>query len=149
MEDLTIKLVENEAEMEEALGVRFRVFVSEQNVPMDEELDEIDATASHAIVIHNGQVIAAGRVFYRDDDSAARIGRMAVDTSWRRHGVGRRLLTFLEQEATKRGVSTYILNAQVYVKAFYNANGYQERGEEFLEAGIVHVLMRKEATRPD
>ena len=149
MEDLTIKLVENEAEMEEALGVRFRVFVSEQNVPMDEELDEIDATATHAIAVHNGQVIATGRVFYRDEDSAARIGRMAVDTSWRRHGVGRRLLTFLEQEATKRGVSTYILNAQVYVKDFYAANGYQERGEEFLEAGIVHVLMRKEATRPD
>ena len=149
MEDLTIKLVENEAEMEEALGVRCRVFVSEQNVPMDEELDEIDATATHAIVIHNGQVIATGRVFYRDDDSAARIGRMAVDTDWRRHGVGRHLLTFLEQEATKQGVSTYILNAQVYVKDFYAANGYQERGEEFLEAGIVHVLMRKEATRPD
>jgi predicted GNAT family N-acyltransferase len=37
----------------------------------------------------------------------------------------------------------------VYVKDFYAANGYQERGEEFLEAGIVHVLMRKEATRPD
>ena len=149
MEDLTIKLVENEAEMEEALGVRFRVFVSEQNVPMDEELDEIDSSATHAIAIHNGQGVATGRVFYRDDDSAARIGRMAVDTSWRRHGVGRRLLTFLEQEATKRGVSTYILNAQVYVKDFYAANGYQERGEEFLEAGIVHVLMRKEATRPD
>ena len=149
MEDLTIKLVENEAEMEEALGVRFRVFVSEQNVPMDEALDEIDSSAPHAIAIHNGQVVATGRVFYRDDDSAARIGRMAVDTSWRRHGVGRRLLTFLEQEATKRGVSTYILNAQVYVKDFYAANGYQERGEEFLEAGIVHVLMRKEATRPD
>ena len=88
-------------------------------------------------------------MFYRDEDSAARIGRMAVDTSWRRHGVGRHLLTFLEQEATKQGVSTYILNAQVYVKDFYAANGYQERGEEFLEAGIVHVLMRKEATRPD
>ena len=149
MEDLTIKLVENEAEMEEALGVRFQVFVSEQNVPMDAELDAIDSSATHAIAIHNGQVVATGRVFYRDDDSAARIGRMAVDTSWRRHGVGRRLLTFLEQEATKRGVSTYILNAQVYVKDFYAANGYQERGEEFLEAGIVHVLMRKEATRPD
>jgi predicted GNAT family N-acyltransferase len=149
MEDLTIKLVDTEIEMEGALGVRFRVFVSEQQVPMEEELDEIDASATHAIAIHNGQVIATGRVFYRDEDSAARIGRMAVDSDWRRHGIGGRLLKFLEQEATKQGVTTYILNAQVYVKDFYAANGYEERGEEFLEADIVHILMRKQAASPD
>ncbi|MEC9287692.1 MAG: GNAT family N-acetyltransferase [Chloroflexota bacterium] len=149
MEDLTIKLVDTEIEMEGALGVRFRVFVSEQQVPMEEELDEIDASATHAIAIHKGQVIATGRVFYRDEDSAARIGRMAVDSDWRRHGIGGRLLKFLEQEATKQGVTTYILNAQVYVKDFYAANGYEERGEEFLEADIVHILMRKQAASPD
>ena len=149
MEDLTIKLVDTETEMEGALGVRFRVFVSEQQVPMEEELDEIAASATHAIAIHNGQVIATGRVFYRDEDSAARIGRMAVDSDWRRHGIGGRLLKFLEQEATKQGVTTYVLNAQVYVKDFYAANGYEERGEEFLEADIVHILMRKQAASPD
>ena len=149
MEDLTIKLVETEAEMEGALGVRFRVFVSEQQVPMEEELDEIDATATHAVALHEGQVVGTGRVFYRDEDSAARIGRMAVDAEWRRHGIGGRLLEFLEQEATSQGVTTYILNAQVYVKDFYAAHGYEERGEEFLEADIVHILMRKEAAVPD
>ena len=145
MEDLTIKLVETEAEMEGAIAVRFRVFVSEQQVPAEEELDEIDAVATHAIVMHGGQVVATGRVFYRDEDSAARIGRMAVDIEYRRQGIGGRLLQFLEDEATAQGVTTYILNAQVYVKDFYSAHGYVERGEEFLEADIVHVLMRKEA----
>jgi len=149
VEDLTIKLVETEAEMEGALGVRFRVFVGEQRVPMEEELDEIDATATHAIVFNDNEVVATGRVFYRDEDSAARIGRMAVDVEYRRQGIGGRLLQFLEDEATTQGVSTYILNAQVYVKDFYSAHGYTERGEEFLEADIVHVLMRKEAANPD
>lgn len=149
MDDLTIKLVETEAEMEGALGVRFRVFVGEQQVPMEEELDEIDATATHAIVLSNSEVVATGRVFYRDEDSAARIGRMAVDIEYRRQGIGGRLLQFLEDEATAQGVATYILNAQVYVKDFYSAHGYTERGEEFLEADIVHVLMRKEAASPD
>jgi predicted GNAT family N-acyltransferase len=70
---------------------------------------------------------------------------MAVDIEYRRKGIGGRLLQFLEDEATAQGVSTYILNAQVYVKDFYAAHGYVERGEEFLEADIVHILMRKEA----
>ncbi len=148
-DSLQIKLVETEAEMEGALGVRFRVFVGEQNVPMEEELDEVDATATHAIVLNGGEVVATGRVFYRDEDSAARIGRMAVDIEYRRQGIGGRLLQFLEDEATAQGVTTYILNAQVYVKDFYAAHGYTERGQEFLEADIVHILMRKEAASPD
>ena len=145
MEDLTIKLVETEAEMEGALGVRFRVFVGEQNVPMEEELDEVDAIATHAIVVYGGEVVATGRVFFRDEDTAARIGRMAVDIEYRRKGIGGRLLRFLEDEATAQGVTTYILSAQVYVKDFYAAHGYIERGLPFLEVDIPHVIMRKEA----
>ena len=145
MEELTIKLVETEAELEAAIGVRFRVFVAEQQVPAEEELDEFDATATHAIAIHNGQVVATGRVVYGNEDSAARIGRMAVDVQWRRQGIGRRILKFLEDEAAAQGVNTYILNAQEYVKDFYAAHGYVERGQPFVEVDIPHVLMRKQA----
>ena len=147
MEEPTVKLVETEEEMEGALSVRFRVFVAEQNVPMDEELDEFDSSATPAIVLSQGEVVATGRVVYGNEDSAARIGRRAVDMEWRRKGIGGRLLTFLEEEAATQGVSTYILNAQEYVKDFYASHGYVERGETFLEANIVHILMRKEAGR--
>ena len=145
MEELTVKLVETEEEMEGALSVRFRVFVAEQQVPMDEELDEFDASATHAIVLSQGEVVATGRIVYGNEDSAARIGRMAVDMEWRRKGLGGLLLTFLEEEAASRNVNTYILNAQEYVKQFYANHGYVERGETFLEADIVHILMRKES----
>ncbi len=142
---LTIKLVETEEEMEAAIGVRFRVFVAEQQVPAAEELDEFDATATHAIAIHQGQVVGTGRVLYGNEDTAARIGRMAVDAQWRRQGIGGRILKFLEEEATAQGVDTYVLNAQEYVKEFYAARGYAQQGGTFMEVDIPHVVMRKQA----
>ena len=142
---LTIKLVETEEEMEAAIGVRFRVFVAEQQVPVAEELDEFDATATHAIAIHQGQVVGTGRVLYGNEDTAARIGRMAVDAQWRRQGIGGRILKFLEEEATAQGVDTYVLNAQEYVKEFYAARGYVQQGGTFMEVDIPHVVMRKQA----
>ena len=69
MDGITIKLVETEEEMEAAIGVRFRVFVAEQQVPAEEELDEFDADATHAIALYQGKVVATGRVVYGNDQS--------------------------------------------------------------------------------
>ncbi len=138
-----IKLVETEAEMEAALAVRIRVFVVEQSVPAEEELDDEDATATHVIARHNELVIGTGRLLIRAEGTC-QIGRMAVDQPWRRQGVGGRLLLYLEQEARSQGMSQVMLHAQEYVKGFYAAHGYLERGELFLEAGISHIEMRKE-----
>ena len=152
MDGIEVKLVETEEEMEGAIGVRFRVFVAEQQVPVEEELDEFDAAATHVIAIVKGagdqgqeQVVGTGRVVYGNEDTAARIGRMAVDVQWRGKGIGGRILKFLEEEATAQGVNTYVLNAQEYVKGFYAGHGYVERGLPFMEVDIPHVLMRKEA----
>ena len=129
--------------MEAALAVRMRVFVAEQSVPAEEELDDEDATATHAIAQHNGLVIGTGRLLIREEGTC-QIGRMAVDQLWRRQGVGGQLLLYLEQEARTQGMSQAMLHAQVYVKSFYAAHGYLERGEVFLEANIPHIEMRKE-----
>ena len=110
MDEITLKVVETEEELEAAIGVRFRVFVGEQSIPAEEELDEDDALATHAIAIHGGAVIGTGRVLCRDDH--ARIGRMAVDLEWRRRGIGGRLLGFLEEEARSQGVTQWVLHSQ-------------------------------------
>ncbi len=143
MNDITVKLVQTEADMEAAIGVRFRVFVDEQSIPPEIELDEDDAIATHAIALEGGLAVGTGRAVIRD--GVARIGRMAVDRSHRRQGVGGLLLRFLEAEAKAQGATEYVLHAQEYVKSFYAAHGYTEHGEPFLEADIPHVEMRKEA----
>jgi len=138
-----VKLVETEAELEAAIAVRFRVFVAEQGVPPEEELDEADAQATHAIALAGHQVVGTGRLVRRGPETA-QIGRMAVDQPWRRRGVGGLLLDLLEQQARAQGISHSFLHAQEYVKAFYAAHGYQEHGGVFLEANIRHVEMRKD-----
>ena len=143
MDGIVVKLVETEAEMEAAMGVRFRVFVAEQAVPAEEELDDADATASHAVAICQGQVVGTGRLVLQDDGDA-QIGRMAVDQTWRRKGIGDQILRFLEEEARAQGLRRCVLHAQEYVKGFYAAHGYQVHGETFLEVNIPHIEMRKE-----
>ena len=140
--DLVIKLVTTEKELEAAIAVRFRVFVAEQSIPAEEELDDEDATATHAIAFYGEEVVGTGRWVWRAD-GAAQIGRMAVDAQWRRKGVGGRILDFLEQSARSQGLARSTLHAQDYVKGFYAAHGYREHGESFFEVDIPHVEMRK------
>ena len=142
MQEVLVKRVETEAEMEGAIGVRFRVFVSEQAVPPEEELDEADATATHAIALSEGTIIGTGRLLIRDETTAI-IGRMAVDREWRRRGVGGQILLFLEEEARAQGLGESVLHAQEYVKNFYASHGYTEHGNVFLEVNIPHIEMRK------
>ncbi len=141
MTNITIRLVETEEDMEAAVGIRFRVFVDEQSVPAEIELDEYDAVATHAIAIEGGEAIATGRMYF--EDGGAHIGRMAVEQTHRRRGVGGLVLRFLEDEARSQGATEVVLHAQDYVKAFYAAHGYTEHGDTFMEAGILHVEMRK------
>ena len=143
MREINVKLVETEEDMEAAVGIRFRVFVDEQAVPPEIELDEYDAVATHAIAMEGALAIGTGRAIVAD--GVARIGRMAVDQPHRRRGVGGQILRFLEEETREQGAREFVLHAQEYVKAFYAGHGYEEHGEVFMEAGIPHIEMRKDA----
>lgn len=143
MDDVEVKLVESEKDLEAAIAVRFRVFVNEQSIPPEEELDEADATATHAIAVCRGEVVGTGRLVWGDDGDA-RIGRMAVDVPWRKKGVGGQILKFLEACARSQGLTHAVLHAQEYVKNFYATHGYQQHGGTFLEVDIPHVEMRKD-----
>ena len=143
MDKLLIKLVDSPEDFEGALAVRLRVFVQEQDVPLEEEVDHLDNAAIHAIAKMGDSVIATGRLIL-EEMPLVYIGRMSVDVDYRRHGVGSKLLEFLEDEAKKCGAATIALHAQEYVKTFYSAHDYEEKGGVFLEANIPHILMHKD-----
>ncbi len=123
----------------EACRVRFAVFVEEQHVPPEIELDEWDAASEHALAIDaTGRAIATGRLL-----PDGHVGRMAVLQEWRGRGVGAAILAALVGRATERGMQRAILNAQTHARGFYARFGFMQVGAEFMEAGIPHIAMER------
>jgi predicted GNAT family N-acyltransferase len=125
--------------------VRFTVFVREQGVPPEIELDANDANplcCVHAAAVDAaGRMIGTGRLVL--GGTIPRVGRMAVLKAWRGHGVGVGLLECLIAEARRRGFREILLHAQTHATAFYFKRGFISHGSEFVEAGIPHLEMRR------
>ena len=125
------------------LALRRVVFIEEQAVPEDEEVDDQDGVAVHFVVEDDGP-LPQGTARMRDKGhGVAKAERVAVRRDRRSAGVGRALMGALEAEARLRGQSQVLLAAQDSAIAFYERLGYVAEGPEFLDAGIVHRWMRK------
>ena len=122
---------------ETAAAIRLAVFVEEQGVPTEIEMDEADARSLHALAYHGGEAVGTGRLL-RD----GHIGRMAVLKRWRGRGVGGLILRELVAAARLRGDPAVLLSAQVHALGFYRAHGFQAEGPVYQEAGIAHQAMR-------
>lgn len=123
-------------------AIRDEVFVRGQNVPLDIELDALDPLCQHVIArSEDGQAIGTGRLL-----PDGRIGRMAVLETWRGRGVGGVMLARLVELARARGLQQVELHSQVHARDFYERHGFEAYGENFFEAGIEHVHMRRALT---
>ncbi len=143
MDKLIYKLVSSDDELEGAFAVRRQVFVEEQGIPEDVELDEHDREALHMVAKDGDRVIGTARVLFLSA-GLAKIERMAVLKPFRRSGIGRRIISFLSEELKNRQIKQVVLHAQYPVVAFYKACGFEEVGSPFWEVGIKHVKMQKE-----
>lgn len=135
--------IESPADMGRAYAIRRRVFIEEQRVPEEIELDADDAHAFHALALLDGSAIGCGRMV---DHGAGevKIGRMAVLPEYRSSGIGAQILRFLIDGARARGVRKAILHAQLTAEGFYLKEGFTPVGEVFEEAGIAHRLMERD-----
>jgi predicted GNAT family N-acyltransferase len=119
-----------------ASPIRFEVFVREQRVPAEIELDEHDAVSVHALAFVGEDAIGTGRLL-----PDGQIGRMAVLKKWRGRGIGGSILKKLIEAAVERGVRQIALSAQVHALEFYRSHGFQPVGDVYQEAGIAHQAM--------
>ena len=126
----------------DAMAIRYEVFVREQHVPVEIELDQEDACSIHAVAYdQQGMAVGTGRLLPN-----AHIGRMAVCASHRGRGVGSVLLRALLEAARERRYPQVVLSAQVHARAFYAFHGFVADGDTYMEAGIEHITMRRALT---
>lgn len=137
-----IKKVDTEKEYQDALHIRKTVFIEEQNVPVEDEIDAYETEATHFIA-YNDEAKPLATARYRIVDDVVKVERVAVSKAARGLGLGKKLMAYLESEAMQHGYRTFKLGAQTHAIPFYQALGYEPYGEEYIDAGIPHYDMYK------
>lgn len=119
-----------------ASPIRLAVFVEEQGIPSELELDEEDPLAWHAVAEHDGLSLGTARL-----QGDGKIGRMAVLKTYRRQGVAKAMMNVLLDHGQRQGIKQFYLHAQVEAVDFYERFGFKANGPVFNEAGIAHRRM--------
>ncbi len=140
---MTVRIA-NPTDIPAVYALRFEVFVDEQEVPPEIEIDAEDATALHIIAEDPetpGVAIGCARVLFHGD--TIHIGRLAVKKSRRREGVGAAICRFILANCIPASPQSLriCLNAQIQAAGFYQKQGFRPCGDHFMEAGIEHVAM--------
>jgi predicted GNAT family N-acyltransferase len=123
-----------------AFSLRREVFVWEQKVPEEDELDDYDLTATHFVAIQEGEVVGTMRLIVLDEH--VKIGRVAVRQSFRGRGIAKALLRTAMSYASEMGHDRFYLGAQSDKLGFYESLGFVAFGPEFEDGGMPHRAMR-------
>ncbi|KKI93676.1 acetyltransferase [Bacillus sp. SA1-12] len=138
---MNVQQVTTKEQLEDAFSVRRTVFVDEQQVPEEEEIDQFEDESTHVVLYDNGEPIGAARI--RVLDGIGKLERICVLSSSRKKGAGKLLVLKLEEIAAAQGVTKLKLNAQTHAIPFYERLGYETVSDVFMDAGIPHVTMIK------
>ena len=138
---VTIREVKDGSDFAICMAIRMEVFVREQNVPLDIEMDEFDQTSTHYLARLESAPAATARMRV-DTDGTAHIERVAVRQGQRGNGIGLALMQHLIQRLRNHPqVARIVLSAQIQALPFYEKLGFVAQGETYDEAGIPHRKM--------
>jgi predicted GNAT family N-acyltransferase len=140
-ESVAICWARDDEDIAGAFALREAVFYGEQNVPLQEELDELDRDAQHLVALDADGRRVIGTLRLLSFGEEAKIGRVAVAADRRRRGIAARMLETALARAREQGFRRVRLAAQLTAVALYEGSGFAIESEPFEEAGIPHVWM--------
>ncbi|MFC3900355.1 GNAT family N-acetyltransferase [Aliicoccus persicus] len=127
---------------EQCLDIRFKVFVDEQKVPKNEEVDQFEKECTHFLVKIDDEYVGTAR-FRAKSENTVKVERVAVHSAYRGRGIGFKLMEHMHEVAKINGYTYAVLGAQVHAVKFYESLGYEIDSDIFLDAGIEHYMMKK------
>ena len=134
--NITSTICDYEFHTEDICSIRYEVFVGEQNVPEELEIDGLDDEAKHVLAFVDGVPIGTGRILID-----GHIGRVAVLKNYRGHGIGKLIMKELIKWAHYMNLEKIWLSSQWHAHSFYLDLGFVCVGEIYKEAGIDHIKM--------
>jgi predicted GNAT family N-acyltransferase/2-polyprenyl-3-methyl-5-hydroxy-6-metoxy-1,4-benzoquinol methylase len=143
-----IAIARTAEERRAALDLRIAVFVREQGVPLEEEVDGLDEQCEHVIARFDRAIVGCLRWRRVGAQGAVKIERVAVRADRRGRGIARAMLAWCLARLDGMGLGPAIVNAQLPVSGLYAGLGFLAEGEIFDEAGIPHRRMVRPAIEP-
>lgn len=132
-------------DLNKCLKVRRTVFTEEMGVSETIEVDEQDKPGSdciHFLISEDQTPVGAFRISI-NENNVARLQRFCVLKEYRGSGYGSYALEFLEGFCESQGVKKIVLDAKCSSADFYKKCGFETFSDEFIEAGVLHVKMKK------
>ena len=135
--EIKVHLATTKQELQQVREIRKKVFIVEQNVPEDVEIDQYENSSHHIIALLDDKFIGTAR--WRKTENGIKLERFAVLKEKRGLGIGKELVRFILKQIKKESV--IYLHAQDHVISFYKKLGFYSVGDHFYEGGISHQKM--------
>jgi predicted GNAT family N-acyltransferase len=145
---MQVKFIQpSDPEYRSMCNLRYRVFFEAHQLPFNILFDDQEASSLHAVIPHQLQVVACGRLT-PSKTGIYQVSQMAVDPAWQRQGLGRAILLALIEQAVE--AHTLVLHARLAAVPFYQQFGFVPTGEIFAstKTGVPHIEMQLEMQRP-
>jgi predicted GNAT family N-acyltransferase len=126
----------------DALSIRNKVFVDEQHVPPEMEVDEFENLATYVVGYLDSVPVVTARLLPMDQHTY-KVQRVAVLKDYRGRKMGKQIMIEIERFAIENNRTSLVLGAQDQAIKFYSALGYLINSEGYLDAGISHHDMIK------
>lgn len=139
-----VQIAHTQNQIDAIIDLRYDILRKPWSQPKETSTDGMEETAINAFIEENGKIIACGRL-QDNGQGAGQIRYMAVDANYQGKGLGKLIVTKLEEEALKINLRTIELQARDNAVEFYKSQGYFVKEMSFKLWDIIqHYLMTKE-----